>query len=312
VYDTRDGHLVVNFPTKNHWRAVSRLEDIVEGLRYLAANYEAWGIKSLAVPPLGCGNGQLEWSVVGPTLHRELSKLPIPVEIYAPIGATPAEMQLDFFNQPDSLLAPQANGVTFIEPAWVALADVVARIDRGRHHWPVGRTRFQKIAYFLDSLGLPLKLGHSRGSFGPYSPQLKPVTARLLNNGLLVENDRGRMIELRAGPTFEDGRAAFADDLAQWEAQIAKVTDLFARMRTDQAEVAASVHLVTNELAGRLGRRPNEIEVRDEVLRWKAKRKPPITAASVEAAIVTLAVLQWIDVEVSPELHDDDEDLLVS
>src|SRR5688500_8245710 len=65
---------ILNFPTKNHWRDVSRLADIERGLEHLELNYRAWGITSLAVPPLGCGNGQLEWRVVGPTLARALAR----------------------------------------------------------------------------------------------------------------------------------------------------------------------------------------------------------------------------------------------
>src|SRR5436190_16670969 len=45
-----DDHLILNFPTKQHWRAVSRLEDIVAGLEFLEAHYREWGITSLAVP----------------------------------------------------------------------------------------------------------------------------------------------------------------------------------------------------------------------------------------------------------------------
>src|SRR5271168_538195 len=74
---------IINFPTKEHWRSVSRLEDIVKGLRYLQEHVQAWGVTSLAVPPLGCGEGQLEWRVVGPTLYRGLYELGIPVELYA-------------------------------------------------------------------------------------------------------------------------------------------------------------------------------------------------------------------------------------
>jgi len=48
-------------------------------LKYLGRHYRDWGIPSLAVPPLGCGQGQLEWRVVGPTLYRYFSRLDIPV-----------------------------------------------------------------------------------------------------------------------------------------------------------------------------------------------------------------------------------------
>lgn len=59
---------IINFPTKEHWRSVSNLQDITRGLDYLVNHYKEWGITSLAVPPLGCGEGQLEWRIVGPTL----------------------------------------------------------------------------------------------------------------------------------------------------------------------------------------------------------------------------------------------------
>jgi len=75
---------VLNFPTKEHWRSVSRLEDITRGLEYLKGHYREWGIESLAVPPLGCGNGQLEWRVMGPVLYRCLEQLDIPVTLYGP------------------------------------------------------------------------------------------------------------------------------------------------------------------------------------------------------------------------------------
>jgi O-acetyl-ADP-ribose deacetylase (regulator of RNase III) len=77
---------VLNFPTKRHWRARSRLEDIVEGLRYLEQHYAEWGIQSLAVPPLGCGNGRLEWKEVGPILHSYFGRFDIPVTVYVPEG----------------------------------------------------------------------------------------------------------------------------------------------------------------------------------------------------------------------------------
>jgi uncharacterized protein YwgA/O-acetyl-ADP-ribose deacetylase (regulator of RNase III) len=308
-YAAADGHIVVNFPTKDHWRAVSRLSDIVSGLQYLRDHYHEWGIRSLAVPPLGCGNGQLEWRVVGPTLHRELSKLPIPIELYAPAGTPFDEMQLSFFESPSSSdIKAHPDVATLIEPSWVALADVLRHLEERRFHWPVGRVRFQKIAYFLATLGVPLKLEYERGSYGPYSPSLKSITARLLNNGLLEETQSGRMIEVTPGPTYGDARAAYESALSEWEPAVERVTDLFSRMRSDQAEVSASVHLVATELAQKGGRKPTEVEVRDEVLRWRARRRPPLQPHAVEDAITGLAMHGWIDVAVSPELHDDDQE----
>lgn len=84
VYDA-GSKLIVNFPTKGHWRSVSKLSDIEAGLVALADLVTEWGIKSIAVPSLGCGNGQLDWDVVGPILVRGLSRLDIPVELYVPL-----------------------------------------------------------------------------------------------------------------------------------------------------------------------------------------------------------------------------------
>jgi O-acetyl-ADP-ribose deacetylase (regulator of RNase III) len=158
---------VLNFPTKDHWRGVSHLKDIVAGLEYLVAHYEAWGIESLAVPPLGCGNGGLDWQVVGPTLYKQLSRLAIPVDLYAPAG-TPADQLTPTFLGGAGVW-PRANGSAGpgpIPPAWVALVAIVARVQSDRYHWPVGRTSFQKMAYFATALGLPTGLRHERGSYG--------------------------------------------------------------------------------------------------------------------------------------------------
>src|SRR5687767_12069585 len=55
------GKMVVNFPTKDHWKSKSRLEDVREGLESLRELILREGIRSIAIPPLGCGNGGLDW-----------------------------------------------------------------------------------------------------------------------------------------------------------------------------------------------------------------------------------------------------------
>jgi O-acetyl-ADP-ribose deacetylase (regulator of RNase III) len=60
---------IINFPTKRHWRGKSRLSDIEAGLRALVAEVERLGIRSIAVPPLGCGLGGLDWADVRPRIE---------------------------------------------------------------------------------------------------------------------------------------------------------------------------------------------------------------------------------------------------
>ncbi|MFI5343497.1 MAG: macro domain-containing protein [Chlamydiales bacterium] len=75
---------VINFPTKGHWKQNSRIENIIMGLKFLVAYAKEWGIESMAIPPLGCGNGGLSWDEVRPIMFEYLSQLNIPIEIYAP------------------------------------------------------------------------------------------------------------------------------------------------------------------------------------------------------------------------------------
>lgn len=78
--------LVINFPTKDHWRDKSEMDYVESGLRNFRNNYEKRGITSVAFPPLGCGLGGLKWSDVKSIMEQYLSDLPIDVYIYAPKG----------------------------------------------------------------------------------------------------------------------------------------------------------------------------------------------------------------------------------
>lgn len=82
---------IINFPTKRHWRGRSRLEDIESGLTALIQDVKKLNIKSIAVPPLGCGLGGLQWSVVRPMIEKAFSELSnVNVHLYAPHSKPPA------------------------------------------------------------------------------------------------------------------------------------------------------------------------------------------------------------------------------
>lgn len=291
---------IINFPTKDHWRSVSKLDDIVEGLRYLEAHISEWGVTSLAVPPLGCGEGKLEWRVVGPTLYRRLSDLGIPVELYAPFGTPREELQPEFFEhrEPVSVLNGHQDGPSprfRVEPGWVALVAIIELVSKERYHWPIGRVGFQKVAYFATEVGIPTGLSYRRGSYGPYAPEVKQVLSSLINNGLIVEQKLGRMLATNVGPTYADARIGYESFLAQWQSQIARVVDLIVRMNTDDAEIAATVHFAANRLREASRNQPTEAEILDYVMQWKIRRRPPLDNSDVALAIRRLNVLGWID-----------------
>lgn len=296
---------ILNFPTKNDWRSVSRLSDIEEGLEYLEKNYQQWGITSLAVPPLGAGQGQLEWRVVGRTLYRRLARLDIPVELYAPFGTPHEELQPDFL---DKATTTHHQARYHVVPGWIAVVEILRLVEAEPYHWPVGRTTFQKMAYFVTESGIETGLRFERKSYGPHAADLKRRITALVNNNLIREEPLGRMLAVHVGPTFDDARRSYAKQLEQWQSLIEKIADLFTRTNTQQAEVAATVHFASREIAKH--HRPSEVEILQAVMDWKVRRRPPLDPKEVAVTIRHLNMLSWLDATASEELPVSEEELL--
>lgn len=298
---------ILLFPTKQHWRSVSSLDAIEAGLEYLELNYKQWGVESLAVPPLGCGLGELEWNIVGPTLYRHLTRLEIPVELYAPFGTPHSDLTPEFLGRQSEaqLSEVQKRNGSRIDPGLIAAVEVLRRLEKMPYHWPVGRIIFQKIAYFATILGLRTGLEYLRASFGPYSRELKVKLTKLVNNGLIQEEIGGNMFVVRVGKTFEDARKVYEKELESAEPAIEQLTDLFCRMNTKQAELAATVHFARQTMKTPEGFIPTEKEVLDEVMRWKKRHRPPYDETEVAKTIRYLAVHRWLDVKASTEITEE-------
>lgn len=311
LYTQMFGKWILNFPTKDHWRSVTKLQDIINGLDYLKKHYKEWGIKSLAVPPLGCGYGQLEWRVVGPTIYRYMKQLDIPVELYAPYGTIPEELKPDFLETG----VKQTEGVQRepynqrINPSWVALVDIINRLEKEPYHWPVGRTIFQKIAYVATEEGLPTGFKYQRSSYGPFSKDVKNVITKMLNNGLIYEQRVGQMFRVLAGRTFEDSKREFADRLQEWEPIIDKTKDLFMRVNTNQAELLSTVLFSYKTFIRESNEKPTEFDVVASVMQWKKLRRPKLDREEVAKTVRNLAIYNWIHPTASKDLPLPNEEL---
>ena len=305
---------VINFPTKDHWKSVSKLRDIERGLEYLLAHCKEWDVQSLAIPPLGCGNGQLEWRAVGPLIYRFVRQMGIPVEIYAPYGTSPRELTQEFLEKGGEVFADRSMGSdqSALDASWVALVEIVSRIERQPYHWPIGRTIFQKIAYVATNEGLPTRLNYRRGSFGPFSQELKNIEAKLINNGLLQEERQGKMFMVKIGPNFNRIRQKYAPAFERWVKILDKTADLFMRVNTDQAEVIATVLFAAQELRQNSEVQPTETDVLHAVMQWKQKRRPPLDEITVALIIRNLGVLRWLNVKASPDLPMPEEEVLAA
>ncbi len=295
---------ILLFPTKEHWRSVSSLPAIEKGLFHLKANYKKWGITSIAVPPLGCGLGELEWNIVGPTLYKHLKELEIPVELYAPWNTPHMQLTPEFLGEISPAQAAESqNATTRIEPGFISIVEVVYRIENTPYHWPIGRTMLQKITYFGTWLGLETGLKYRRASFGPFAEDLKAKLTRLVNNGLIEEERRGSMFVVKPGKTYIDALRLYEKDYLKDERIIERLTDLFSRIDTKQAELAATVHFARQTMKPRNGAKPTEEQLLNEVMEWKKKHRPPYDRSEVAATIRNLAILGWLDVKSSNKIN---------
>lgn len=154
---------IINFPTKQHWRQPTKPQWVVDGLKDLRAFIQDKGIKSVALPPLGCGNGGLEWSLVRPEIEAALGEL--------------ADVEILVF-EPTSKYQNVAKrtGVQKLTPARALIAELV------RRYWVLGiecsLLEIQKLAWFLErnieSLcpDNPLDLRFEANKYGPYANRL--------------------------------------------------------------------------------------------------------------------------------------------
>ena len=298
LYQRPDPPWIINFPTKDHWRSLARLDAIDQGLEFLVANLERWRVESLAVPPLGTGNGRLEWTEVGPLIYRRLKDVPIPVELYAPFNvpddhATPAFLEAR---------ADAARHGSPIPVGWLAIAEIVDRIERAQHAWPVGRTRFQKLVYFATAAGVPTGAAFQEDAYGPFAPSLNRELTSLVNLDVLVEERSGRLLRLVPGPALDDLRGHHQEQLARFRPAIDRVSDLLIRLDGPGTELTGSIHYAAMRLASELGRAPTEREVLAKVQAWKRRRQPQFAPADIGDAIRDLAMLGWIEVASSGDL----------
>ena len=301
------GRRIINFPTKGHWRSPSRLGDIEAGLDCLVGQIADWRVTSLAVPPLGCGNGGLDWLQVGPLIFAKLANLPIFVEAYAPYGTVRSQLTPSFLAGPSQLsLNDQGARAAKPNPSWIALMEVLRELERQPFANPVGRTILQKIAYVLTGMKVPTGFAFGKGSYGPFSGDMRAALQDFANRNWLQEAQLGRMIAFRVGPQYERDRRGFGREIELYSTKVAKTVDLFSRVKsTEQAEEVATIIYACQALKSRVQERKiTERDILGYVLDWKPGWRAPEKAAGVAHSIRQLVLLNWVRAEISVDMAE--------
>lgn len=307
LYRDLAGAMIVNFPTKDHWRSASRLADIERGLDHFVQHYAEWGITSIAFPPLGCGNGGLEWSEVGPVIYGKLHRLPITIEVYAPYGTPKQELTMEFLAGP-AQMSLEGRGRRFekMNPEWVVLMEVLRDLSAQPYAPPVGRVIFQKICYVLTEMGVKTGFEFGKGSYGPFSDDVKLALHDFANRNWLQEEQLGQMLALRIGPQYEKERARFQETIDAHRKRVAKTVDLFSRVKnTDQAEELVTVLYASREVKKA---HPTEDVAEQDllnfVLDWKKAWRAEPKQQAVAMAIRSLVMLGWMKLQFSETLPE--------
>lgn len=305
LYEDVTGGKVVNFPTKDHWRSPSRLSDIERGLDHFVSQYQVWGITSIAFPPLGCGNGGLLWSDVGPLMYRKLHHLPITIEVYAPYGTPRNELTGDFLGGGIQLsIDDRGRRADKMPDEWVVIVEALRQLGQQPYANPVGRVIFQKLCYVLTEMGLETGFTFGQGSYGPFADEVKRALHEFANRNWVQERSLGRMIALKVDPQFERDSPRYAQVIERNARRIAKVVDLFSRIKsTDQAEEMMTILFASRELKRERPDQPlTEQDLHSYIVEWKKGWATTDKQASLANSIRHLVLLGWMKLEISDML----------
>lgn len=200
---------IVNFPTKRHWRGKSRIEEIEAGLRSLAEEIRARGIRSIALPPLGCGLGGLHWPDVRRRIAETLGDLDqVDITVCEPSESVPL---------PKSMRRSEPARMTPGRAARIGLMELYLR---GLLDPFVSLLELHKLMCFMQKAGEPLRLRFAEGPCGPYAENLRHVLHAI--EGYYVSgcgaggNQPGKVSELVPG-AVDDARRAMAQKHASRE-----------------------------------------------------------------------------------------------
>ncbi|WP_395711739.1 macro domain-containing protein [Reyranella sp.] len=168
---------IINFATKKHWRHPSRLEWIEQGLAALKEEIKARAIRSIAIPPLGAGNGGLAWSDVKPLVAKALADLDCEIIVYEPTQTYQNVVK--------------RHGVEKLTPARALMAEMI------RCYAVLGFDcsilEAQKLAWFLSgairhlSLPNPIADDFVANRYGPYSDKVRHLLDSLDGSYLTCE-----------------------------------------------------------------------------------------------------------------------------
>lgn len=271
---------IINFPTKRHWREKSRIEDIQSGLRALVSDVRRLNIRSIAVPPLGCGNGGLNWQDVRPLIESAFAELPdIQVQLFSPSGAPEAK------SMPVNTRRPS---MTMSRALFVKVMHQYETLS-----YRLTLLEIQKLMYFLQEAGEPMRLRFEAGLYGPYAANLNKVLERMEGHLIRGYGDSQKPdTEIELLPDAVKEADAFLSEHPLPIARANRVSDLIQGFETPYGmELLSSVHWVCTHGMPRANTSELAIE---SVHKWNERKSKMFRPEHIRIAYQRLRELAWI------------------
>lgn len=286
IYERREmfgPKYLINFPTKRHWRSHSRIEDIKAGLTALVETVQRLGIRSIAIPPLGCGNGGLEWGAVLPLIQATLAKLPsVKFLVYPPQGAPAAAAMVHQTDRPK--MNPSRAIVLKIWRQYFALGYQLTLLE------------IHKLLYFLQEAGEPLRLRFAKETYGPYADNLRHLLHRFEGHFTLGFADGRNKPDTEI--TLQTGAVEAADEFLNSHSEssqpslerLNRAVQLVEGFESPYGmELLATVHwIVVQEKTATLDETVNGVHA------WNPRKRKLMVPEHIRLARNRLAELNWI------------------
>lgn len=260
---------IINFPTKNHWREKSKIEYIEKGLKSLVDEVKRLGIKSISVPPLGCGMGGLSWQIVSSRIRVAFRDLrDVVVYLYEPSGSPAPETMLIRTERPK---------LTKARALFISL------INRyGIPGYKITVLEIQKLAYFLQELGEPLRLRYKKEKYGPYAENLNHVLQVLDGHYIRGYGDRKATAKIYLMPKAADKAKAYLSNEYEAKQRLERVSRIIEGFETPYGlELLATVHwAVKHEPPTPKGMK----DITTRVQRWNVRKQIIFAAEHIQTA----------------------------
>jgi len=276
-------HYIINFPTKVHWKGNSHLDYIEKGLEALVAEIERLGIQSIALPPLGCGLGGLDWTAVKPRIEAAFAALSqVDVLLYEPVGAPVPEMMAKAA-QPPQMTWSRAVMIELIQEYLSGLMDV-----------SISLLEIHKLMYFMQEAGETLKLRYAKALYGPYAQNLRHALTAMEGHFITGygdgQDDPRCQIEIMPDAD-QEAKAVLAAEPEKTK-RLRLVADLIRGFETPFGmELLATVHwIAAHEKA------TTEDEVVARVYAWN-DRKRMFQKEQLHLALKVLKDRGWLETE---------------